>query len=201
MNENKFYVYAHFKGNTQKDMFYIGKGSAGRDISKHDRNKHWHNVVNKHGYNILRLYSNLVEAESLELEINLIELYRAMGHKLVNMTNGGDGISGMKFDEDSKAKMRIAKLGKPSPKKGKHYDIPAESRKAMGAHSIGVSPANKGTKLSSEKRKVLSDSHIGIPLAESTKRSMSIARLGKKKNEDHKQKIRESLIRYYASKK
>ncbi|RAZ47421.1 hypothetical protein DP175_03995 [Polynucleobacter paneuropaeus] len=47
-----FYTYAHKK--PDGSIFYIGQGSTKykRAYSTKGRNKHWHNVVNKHGYEV-----------------------------------------------------------------------------------------------------------------------------------------------------
>ena len=46
-----FYTYIHTK-NTTGEVFYVGKGKQDRFICTHNRNKFWHNIVNKHGYKV-----------------------------------------------------------------------------------------------------------------------------------------------------
>lgn len=137
MNENKFYVYAHFKGNTQKDMFYVGKGCDNRINIKSNRSKHWKNTVNKHGYNKLILHDNLLEQTAFDLEISLIALYKAMGHKLINKTTGGEGCSGRVY-------------------------VPTEEsiQKNRDSHK-GPRPERQGVPLSLHHCKSLSDAHKG----------------------------------------
>lgn len=91
-----FYVYAH-KKKTTGVIFYIGKGSADRAWSKSGRSKIWHNTVNKHGLIVEILECNLQEWWAFELEKNLIALYGRLTDKagpLVNLTDGGEGMSG-----------------------------------------------------------------------------------------------------------
>ena len=59
--------------------------------SKQSRNKHWHNVVNKHGYKI-EIIAYFTDHQSAgEFEKEKIAEYKALGYKLVNQTGGGDG--------------------------------------------------------------------------------------------------------------
>ena len=88
MDCNEFYVYAHRKATTG-EIFYIGKGKDDRAYSKKRRNKHWLNVVNKHGYFVEILADSLSEKESLLLEVETIKKYGI--ENLTNMTAGGVG--------------------------------------------------------------------------------------------------------------
>lgn len=94
---NIYYVYRHLKKNTSS-VFYIGMGKEKnfrRSRSKRYRNNHWHNIVNKHDYDIEVVSKNLSEEDAIELEMFLIKQY---GRKdigsgvLVNMTDGGEGV-------------------------------------------------------------------------------------------------------------
>jgi len=89
---NKYYVYAHINITTNI-IFYVGKGFGNRDISKRGRSKYWHRIVDKYGYDVIRLEDELSNLDSLEKEIYWIN---RIGRKinngtLINMTNGGDG--------------------------------------------------------------------------------------------------------------
>jgi predicted XRE-type DNA-binding protein len=94
--------------------FYVGKGSSGRCKEiKWSRNPHFKNKINsikKLGLEpiIFKLYENLDEYYSFEKEIELIsEIGRIdLGTgPLVNMTDGGEGMSGHILSEDSKNKI------------------------------------------------------------------------------------------------
>jgi len=89
---NKYYVYAHINLTTNV-IFYVGKGFNGRDTSLYRRSKYWCRIVNKYGYDIIRLEDGLTNEESLEREKYWIN---RIGRKinngtLINMTDGGDG--------------------------------------------------------------------------------------------------------------
>jgi hypothetical protein len=94
--------------------FYIGIGKTiKRAKSKSERNKYWHNIVNKYGYNIEILHTNISWEEACELEKQYIKQYGrsdlGLG-PLVNMTDGGDGISNI--SDITREKMSKCKIGK-----------------------------------------------------------------------------------------
>lgn len=87
-------VYEHRRNDTN-EVFYIGIGKDSYRIGrKANRNKYWHNIVNKYGYTKNILYKNISWNEAIQKEIELISKY---GRKdlgtgcLVNMTRGGEG--------------------------------------------------------------------------------------------------------------
>lgn len=86
-------VYRHLKPNGE--VFYIGIGvSKKRAYSKHGRNKYWHNVVNKYGYEVQILTDKVDYDFAKELEMLLISSYGRRDLKkgtLVNLTDGAEG--------------------------------------------------------------------------------------------------------------
>jgi hypothetical protein len=113
---DKFYVYGHFIPNDDKP-FYIGKGiqegrsKRNRAWAKDNRNKWWHNIVNKYGYDVKILHSNLTNEEAINKEKELIAQY---GRKdietgiLVNMTDGGDGQLNNNVSEITRQKLSMS---------------------------------------------------------------------------------------------
>lgn len=97
-----FYIYLHLRKSDNKP-FYIGKGtiSQKRAYSHSDRNQHWRNTVKKHGLKVEILAEWAIEQEAFEHEKFLISCFKDMGHKLVNMTDGGEGMSGFKHTQES----------------------------------------------------------------------------------------------------
>lgn len=98
-----FCTYSHHK--PDGTLFYIGKGSLKRAHAKDNRNAHWKNIVAKHGYKVEVLAQWPTEVEAFEHEKFLISCFRDMGFTLANITGGGDGLSGHKHSNESKAKM------------------------------------------------------------------------------------------------
>lgn len=90
-----FYIYLHSRNDTG-EVFYIGKGSKRRAWSHKNRNPHWKHIVDKHGYQVAIHSHQDTESESFDAEKLLISEYRKNGAKIVNMTDGGDGVSGCK---------------------------------------------------------------------------------------------------------
>jgi hypothetical protein len=85
-----YYTYVHIRPDTGV-IFNVGKGKGRRAWSKSDRNKHWHNVVNKNGgkfeVRILNWFND--EAVAYDAEIWQIAAVAPLGN-LVNQTPGGD---------------------------------------------------------------------------------------------------------------
>lgn len=99
-----FYVYIHRRA-TDNKVFYVGKGHAGRAWSSKGRNKYWHKIVGKHGFIVEIALTGIQEWYTLEREIELIAKFRAFGFELANVTDGGDGVSGLKFTAASRKRM------------------------------------------------------------------------------------------------
>ncbi len=87
-------VYQHIRRDNCR-VFYIGKGcNIARSKSKQHRNTHWHNIVNKYGYDIEILHTGLTNTEAETIEKDLISKYGRIDLNtglLVNMTSGGTG--------------------------------------------------------------------------------------------------------------
>ncbi len=200
-------IYQHRRGDTN-EIFYIGIGKTKmRAYSKFNRNKYWHNIVNKVGYQVDILEDQITWEEACNRERNLISEY---GRKdlnigsLVNMTDGGDGVVGRKvteewkqklsdrgkgrvISEDTRRKMSEAKKGIPkseewkqqhsSRMKGKTHTEEAKQKVSMVRK--GKSAWNKGKQMSDEYRAKLSKATMGHP--------------GVKHTEETKRRISETL--------
>ena len=90
-----FCTYAHTK--QDGTIFYIGKGVEKRAYDTKSRNKHWQNIVAKHGFKTVILANWETEQDAFEHEKVLIACFRDMGYKLANLTDGGEGNSGYKW--------------------------------------------------------------------------------------------------------
>lgn len=111
-----YYVYEHWRLD-RDECFYVGKGRGGRAYKMRDRNRFHTAIVQKlqrEGYAVeVRIVAfGLSEDQAFALEKERIAFWRAAKADLANVTNGGDGVSGLKMSEEAKAKMRAAKLGK-----------------------------------------------------------------------------------------
>lgn len=93
---------------------------------------------------------------------------------------GFNGKLGFKHSNESKLKMRLAKLGKPSSWKGKH---PSEESK------LKMRLAKLGKKHTSEHRRKISESNRGKKMSEEAKLKISKANIGKKKTPEYLEKV------------
>lgn len=135
----EFYVYAHRRVDSGA-IFYVGKGHGKRAWSRHGRNSYWKRVSEKHGFEPLILKQHLGEDEAFALEEQTIAFYRSVGIPLTNLTDGGEGPCGRVFSDETKEKMRSAKIG----------------RKLSAEHVAKIVAANTGKRRSDETRAKLS---------------------------------------------
>lgn len=157
-------VYQHIRLDTN-EIFYIGIGkSQKRAFSINNRNKHWHNIVNKTNYKIEILHNNISCWKlACNIEIHLIQIY---GRKdlelgtLVNMTDGGDGILnskhnlGKKHSEETKLKMSIKAKQRPPFSK--------EHMEKLRLSCIGSIPKNRRKILQYDKSNNLIQEYLFI---------------------------------------
>lgn len=118
---NKYYIYLHVKL-TNGEPFYIGKGCGYRSNSKHGRSDWWNKTIDKYGFDVILLETNLNEEQAIQREgywINRIGRRDLNNGPLINQTDGGDGVSGRVCLESTKEKLRLANLGKNYPYKCK----------------------------------------------------------------------------------
>ena len=172
------------------EPFYIGKGKDNRCFS-HIKNyrlnvkSHLSRKINKLKSDgiiphIEKLYEGLSEIDSFKLEKILICVVGKRKDKtgtLVNITDGGEGVSGLKHTEESLRIMSYKTSGERHPQFGKH--LPEETRKkiserlklnnpmfrkevseAVRLKNLGREPWNKGLKTPESVRKKLSDKKL-----------------------------------------
>ena len=159
-------VYQHKKA-TDNQIFYIGiaKNGTNRSYSKRNRNRHWHHVVNKHGYNVETVSENCTHAEAVQIEQYLIAYYGRISQNtgcLVNITAGGEGINGFKFSEISREKMSIARTGiKFSEERNAKISAAMKGKKRTFSdeHKAKISAAMKGKTLSEETKAKMRKPH------------------------------------------
>lgn len=111
-----FYIYLHIQSDTSKP-FYVGKGKGDRAYST-NRSKLWKNVASKHGWKAVIICDDLTEEEAFEVEKFYIKEYgrRNLGTgNLVNLTDGGEGLSGHIVSEETRNKISEANKGKMKP--------------------------------------------------------------------------------------
>ena len=208
-----FYTYAHYKPNNS--IFYIGKGRGRRAWGKDNRNNHWLNIVAKYGDPKVQILAEWqTEEEALEHEKLLVMCFRDMGCAIVNMTDGGEGVSGYKHTPEStqkrlesmrghivsdatKAKMREAHLGENNHFFGQSHS--EESKAKISKKKQGCIGPWAGKLRSEETRRKISIALSGRPgrkHTEESRRKLSMSHLGKKQaspSEETRKKLSESV--------
>lgn len=126
-----YYVYTHSKPNGE--VFYVGKGIGNRATVTRNRGKFWNRVANKYGVHVRIVMDGLQEWAAIELEQNMISLYGRRDTNsgtLVNLTDGGDGVSGYKRTAEMIEKVAAANRGKTwTENQRKLYSDSYEQRK------------------------------------------------------------------------
>jgi hypothetical protein len=175
-----FYVYEHIRRDTGA-VFYIGKGRGSRHCSKRNRNQYWHNVVNKAGGFDYRV---LIEDQSEELillaEIEKINQLRMLGVTLVNLTDGGEGITGLKHSEETKRLMRERLKGKS------HKHTPESIEK--------IRQANTGVVFSDERKEKLRQKALGRKMLPHVREALNERMKSFKQSEETKEHLRQVNI-------
>ena len=145
--DNDYYVYFYLRSRDSDigkagTPYYVGKGKDKRAYSNHRSVP-----VPKDKNNIVFILNNLTEEQAFQNEIDFISWYGRVdsGNGILrNLTDGGDGASGLIFSEEQKRKMSEAK-------KGKYL----------------------GRIFSEETKRKISEAHKGRIFSEETKRKMS----------------------------
>jgi hypothetical protein len=105
------YVYIHRKV-SDDNVFYVGISNSlnyFRAFSKKGRSEFWKRIVRKHKYSVEIIYDNLSWDEARNKEIELIKLYGRLDLKtgiLCNLTDGGEGVTNYKHNEERLNKIR-----------------------------------------------------------------------------------------------
>jgi hypothetical protein len=215
----RFYVYEHWRPD-EGVIFYVGKGQKRRAWDTHRGRNRWHKFIfaklkaigMKHEVRIV--HKGMKEVDALAKERELIAQWRALGADLVNLTDGGEGPSGLVHSEEWKASMAVKMLGRKmsdearaklsasmtgntnglGKKKPKHAIDAVKAfhtgRKRTPEQCARIAAANQrkflGRHHTPESIALIRAKQIGIPKPESVKLNMR----GKPKSEAHKQKLR-----------
>lgn len=179
MQKSDFYVYVHSRLGSG-EPFYVGKGHGCRANSHANRNAYWRNILKKDGgCHVNIIARELDEDLALLLEVEMIDKLRKSGAKLANLTDGGEGVSGLRHTAEARLKMSLALKGRKLSKE--HI---AKCASALRGHSVSeatrakLSAANKGMKMTDEQRLKLRIAKRGSKLSESHKKAISKASLG-----------------------
>jgi hypothetical protein len=176
---NNFYVYVHTK--IGEDIpFYIGKGKGNRAYSKKGRSAWWNRVA-KNGFKVELEFENLDEKTAFQMEEDLIKMWGRRNIDtgcLVNLTDGGEGLSGYIMSDETKKK--LSEISKSHPKV------------LEGIRNARI--ANTGKPRSEETRRKIGEGNFN-PSPEAREK-MRQARLGKVMPEESKQRMISKKVVY-----
>lgn len=172
-----FYVYEHIRRDTGA-VFYVGKGHGGRHCSKRNRNQYWHNVVNKAGgFDHRVIFKDSSEDLIFLVEMEKIDQLRMLGVKLVNLTDGGEGRSGLKHSDHTKKLISEKRKGKS------HKHTPESIEK--------IRQANTGVVFSEERKQKIGQKAIGRKMPEHVKENLRLVMKSFKQSEETKEHLRQ----------
>jgi hypothetical protein len=173
-----FYVYALFRENGVP--FYIGKGKGDR-WSQHEQAARRGGSgiksaiirdMQARGFKVVKvkIHEGLPEEVAHEYESVLIHaIGRGSNGPLVNATDGGEGVTGLRHAKKARESISVAHRG----------------RKKSLEECANIAAGKRGTKASSEARANMARSQTGKTLSAETRAKMSAARRGKKRSPEH----------------
>lgn len=183
-----YYVYRHIRLDTN-EVFYIGKGKSDRAWSKKGRSDWWFNIKNKCGIRVDIIMYFDSEEDALNKEIELIKLYGRLNNKtgiLINLTDGGEGVSGKIFSEEERENRSNRVSGKNNPMYG-------SKRSGEDAPMFGNKHSEESKKKMSESKKGMykgeKNPRYGVVVSDETKDRISRGNRGKRRTEEQKQKM------------
>ena len=194
---NFFYVYEHWRLD-RDECFYVGKGKGNRAYNTQNRNCHHKAIVAKlnrigSAFEIKMVATGLQEQEAFNLERKRILFWKNVGVDLVNLTDGGEGLSGHNFSIEHREKLSLAHKGRSLSEEQKLKISKSNKGRKKPEEAVARSAATrKGMKASDNARKNMSLAHVGKkrqPLSSETKNKISIAHIGKKVSSETKAKL------------
>ena len=153
----KWILYRH---TSPSDKVYIGITSQNNVKIRWCRGSsykgcpYFFHAILKYGWDNIKhevLFANLEEDRAKRLEIELIRHYKSLGVSY-NITNGGDGYLGYTPSNETRAKMRAAKIGKP---------LSESHRRKLSEAQMGRVGTMLGKKHSEETKLKMSMAHKG----------------------------------------
>ena len=154
---NDFYTYAYLR--EDGTPYYIGKGKDKRCFIK-GKNE----CINlpKDKSKIIFLKKNLIEEEAFKHEKYMIAIFgrKDLGTGILrNLTNGGEGLSGLIWSEKHKEKISKSQKGKNNSFYGKNHS--EETKKKLSKAFSGKNHPQYGKTISEEHKIKLSEVHKG----------------------------------------
>jgi hypothetical protein len=200
----QFYTYLHCK--PDGTPFYVGKGCSGVNWYRRShsltsgRSRHHKNVVKKYGKNNILVFVFPCESEEQALSDEILQIaqLRSDGCSLVNVTDGGEGTVGLKWAEESRAKLARHTKSEEHRRKisqaltGK--PLSEEAKRKMAATKTGVPSPKRGTRLTVEHRAKISESWKTRIVTDETRAKQSASLTGIKHADSFESKATKDVI-------
>jgi hypothetical protein len=186
------------------EVRYVGKSNhPTRCLYLHYREKaptyknRWLRSVRARGQEpVIRILEEIDEADWQERERYWIAFYRERGARLVNGTDGGDGVHGMRHSDEAKARIGEAARGnqysrgrKPTPQETARRSAALRGRVVTEQTRAKIAATKTGRARSPEARAKLSAALKGRPISEAQRK----ARANRTLSDEHKAHIAEGL--------
>ena len=168
-----FYTYVHCD-QTGKP-FYVGKGKGTRAWSHRGRNKWWKNIAEKRGLNVKFLAKDVDEELAFLCEQEAISIFKMRGEVLCNMTDGGEGSSGLVQSDQVKEKLRMERAGKKRPEISgdNHYYAKNPDKKALMSERL----SKRNSEMRGEKHPLYGKKRPDVALALSGGKNINARRV------------------------
>ena len=174
-------IYAHISPSNKMYIGITGCSDVARRWGANGvgyiKQKRFYRAIQKYGWDNFQhiiLFSNVGETFALFLEQELIKMFNTTNKDFgYNISVGGNGIKGGSMSpvdrEKMSVRMRELKLGKPSPRKGKHL---------TDEHKERIRQSLLGHKHSEETKRKIGDKSRGRTHTQQAKEKIGAAKLG-----------------------
>lgn len=189
MQENNYCVYKH---TSPSGKVYIGITSQEPERRwqngfGYHHNKHFTNAINQYGWENFTheiLFTNLSKEEACQKEIELIEFYKSNQREFgYNNSHGGEINVDYHWSDEQKEKLSKAKKGSIPWNKGSKMSEETKRK---------ISEVMKGRKHTEEAKRKIIESKQNI--TEETRKKLSESHKGRKPSEEHKRRISEAKL-------
>jgi group I intron endonuclease len=187
-------AYIYKATNLLDGMSYIGQSS---DLIQRIRNHIWsnkdeyfHNALRKYGIENFEweIIMSGPEYGINDVEIGYIVFENTKIPNGYNMTDGGEGASGHKVSDETKHKMRLARLGKKMSEESK---LKCRLANLRSKHNLGKHLSDETKQKISDKHRGINNPMFGKHLSDETKQKISLSLCGKSRSEECIQNLRD----------
>lgn len=178
-------VYEHWRSD-KSACFYVGKGNSRRPREmRRGRSARHSRIVKKLAKAGLAVEVRIVaagisEQDAFALEKERIAFWRKQHNFLVNITDGGEGVSGRPVSPETRLKISLALMGHPVSAEIRAASALANKGKTLSVeHRAAISKRHKGVAKSAEHNAKVGAANRGRRMTDAQKLKLSLANIGK----------------------